>query len=91
MENTNVETTELIEEREEEIAFFESELLDYQEKRFGALFLDQDLLMPMVTHRLRMRPGSGTNEALEVTEQTAMTLAMRLILLVGTQTKLKKF
>lgn len=29
-------TKELIEEREEEIAFFESELLDYQEKRFGA-------------------------------------------------------
>lgn len=29
-------TKELIEEREEEIAFFETELLDYQEKRFGA-------------------------------------------------------
>jgi Skp family chaperone for outer membrane proteins len=29
-------TKELIEEREEEIAFFESELLGYQEKRFGA-------------------------------------------------------
>uniref|UniRef100_UPI004049291E OmpH family outer membrane protein n=1 Tax=Flavobacterium sp. TaxID=239 RepID=UPI004049291E len=29
-------TKELIEEREEEIAFFETELLEYQEKRFGA-------------------------------------------------------
>jgi Skp family chaperone for outer membrane proteins len=29
-------TKELIEEREEEISFFETELLEYQEKRFGA-------------------------------------------------------
>jgi Skp family chaperone for outer membrane proteins len=28
-------TKELIEEREEEIAYFEKEMLDYQEKRFG--------------------------------------------------------
>lgn len=41
-------TKELIEEREEEIAFLEKELLDYQEKRFGAkgdLIIQKTLLV----------------------------------------------
>lgn len=41
-------TKELIEEREEEIAFLENELLDYQEKRFGArgdLIIQKTLLV----------------------------------------------
>lgn len=51
-DNLNTEkvllTKELIEEREEEITFLEKELLDYQEKRFGAkgdLIIQKTLLV----------------------------------------------
>jgi Skp family chaperone for outer membrane proteins len=48
-------TKELIEEREEEIAFLEKELLDYQEKRFGArgdLIIQKSLLVKPIQDQI---------------------------------------
>ena len=48
-------TKELIEEREEEIAYFEKELLDYQEKRFGPkgdLIIQKSILVKPVQDQI---------------------------------------
>ena len=48
-------TKELIEEREEEITFLEKELLDYQEKRFGAkgdLIIQKTLLVKPIQDQI---------------------------------------